>query len=236
MQKTRRYLERAVVPHYRKNPPAKQKHFVDEATDEIMKRLGTEVFGGKAVLRNTDRPPYIHVQSVGYVAAVDECVEPPEGAPWVNEVQAKSVEQRNAMVWGATRDKVLSVSIHPVFGGWFAYRILALLPDAHDEIPRPPPRHFVSEEAREVIITEYNLRHQLCLWRDLPNMKPENRYSPQAFLYFCESDIQKRARFMEMAIAALKAEEESREARKVKKESSWGVRYGKICSLICCPA
>jgi len=172
---------------------------------------------------NTDLPPYIHVQTVGHVAGIDEHIEmgPLEGTEFEITAEEKTMiaQSRDPKLWGVNNQNVHCVNIHPEFGGWYAYRMCMVFPGVtlpgvnggadNNVFQMPAPKQFLTAEERRDILVEFNLRPDVCRWRDLPERIVEDmgaekrakiRYTPQAFLYFHEKNSYKRERFMELCL------------------------------------
>merc|ERR1712107_329295 len=132
-----------------------------------------------------------------------------EESAWLNDVSDELECTRDTKMWGtdkASLRKVFGVNMHPVFGGWYAYRALVILKACRAPgLPRPEPMKFLSTKEKKRILSEYNLRHDECVWRDLSEdgHPPENRYSPEEYFFFLETKPQKRKRYLEMRAACL---------------------------------
>ena len=64
--------------------------------------------------------------------------------------------------------------------------------------PGPAPCAFLADEDKRDALEEFNCRVHHGRWRDVPGMDPKDRYSGAAFLFFGETDPQRRRRFMEI--------------------------------------
>jgi len=179
-----RYFEKAIVPYYYGANRKDNHHYVDNCTAHIQDQLQEKVFAGAAIIRDLLAPPLLHLQTMGHVSGMDQHIEPHENDAWVPEVAATCAQVRDPLLWGSAAGKVFGVSVHPRFGGWYAYRIVVIIPGSHEEIPRPAALDFCSEELKKIILIEYNLRPNDGLWRELPDMKPEDRYSVHANTFF----------------------------------------------------
>ncbi|CAK0822013.1 unnamed protein product, partial [Prorocentrum cordatum] len=207
------YLD-VVVEHFARARPSRS--FVDATTDEILawirERLPAELCPHVV---NTDvGPPYYHVQTMGAVAGVDQHIEPdefqdPEDVEWKEDLSDRLADTRDPKMWGtdpATRRKIFAVNVHPDWGGWYAYRALVVLRGLEAAgLERPAPKSFVPPAEGRRMLTEYNLRHQECLWRDLTaeGHLAERRYSPEEYFFFMETSGEKRRRFLELSAARL---------------------------------
>lgn len=171
--------------------------FVDSATDMVMSEICSLLHSSlRASCYNIDRPPYVHAQSLGYVSAATEYVGGYSNDPNNAEGDSKLVHD--------THEPRLSTSIHPRYGGWFAYRILLVLNGIvfHGNLPRPTPLSFLSRDEKTSIIEEYNDQPELGYWRDFHNRDtgPLLRYDPVQFAYFHEKCINKRRRLIELVL------------------------------------
>eukprot|EP00928_Gymnodinium_smaydae_P065907 TRINITY_DN48983_c0_g1_i1.p1 TRINITY_DN48983_c0_g1~~TRINITY_DN48983_c0_g1_i1.p1 ORF type:complete len:306 (+),score=59.75 TRINITY_DN48983_c0_g1_i1:83-919(+) len=196
---------KVVVEHFARKRPARG--FVDAATNELLEELRSLLPAQlEALVLNTDEgPPYYHVQTVGAVAAVDQHLEATDvpDAEWREDVAEQLAETRDPKMWGTDPEvlrKIFGVNVHPVYGGWYAYRALVILRGARANLPRPEPCRFLEEADAKRILEEYNLRHELCVWRDLrEGQDPQPRYEPEEYLFFVETSVAKRRRFLELA-------------------------------------
>eukprot|EP00931_Biecheleriopsis_adriatica_P064189 TRINITY_DN39011_c0_g1_i2.p1 TRINITY_DN39011_c0_g1~~TRINITY_DN39011_c0_g1_i2.p1 ORF type:complete len:311 (-),score=65.12 TRINITY_DN39011_c0_g1_i2:71-973(-) len=207
-----RFLD-VVAEHFARERP--KEGFVDGATNAILEQLRRSIPSWlDAEVVNTDvGPPYFHVQTVGCVCANDQHVEAKDlkgndHDEWQEEVSDQLEETRDPKMWGTQselRRKIFGVNMHPVYGGWYAYRALVVLRKGlQAALPRPVPLEFLLLEDARRIISEYNLRHDNCLWRDLSESHPpEHRYSPEEFFFFTETSPAKRRRYLEMRAACM---------------------------------
>ncbi|CAE7204674.1 MMACHC [Symbiodinium natans] len=208
------YLD-VVIEHYARERPSTG--FIDGATDAILAQLRQALPAElEAEVVNTDAgPPYYHVQTIGNVCAEDEHLEAKDvdgddRDDWQEDLSDQLEETRDPKMWGTEsemRRKIFGVNVHPIWGGWYSYRALIVLRKATQaSLPQPKPLAFLATEDKKRILAEYNLRHQLCLWRDLADSHPpEKRYSPEEFFFFTETSPDKRRRFLEMKAAHMKA-------------------------------
>eukprot|EP00452_MALV-II_sp_L67-6_P000105 gene105-13_t len=197
----------------------------------------------EVIVRNLDAPPYLHAQTLGFAAGVACHVEESDLGPGKGldtETKEAIAAARDPRIWGPNNSTVHGVSLHPQLGGWFAYRMLVVLPGWR-WAARPggavgaalcpaAPRWRLPPEEAAFVIEEFNLRPNVCRWRDvLPRSssvfgpvstvaevaedavrvsgnegdarvsKAAKQYSAQAYLFFHEQDMEKRARFLELA-------------------------------------
>ena len=201
---------RQVVEEF--DPSSQSSGFVDAAVDSQMRSI-LSMFHDDLDVRacNTDRPPYYHVQSIGYVAAVDEHVEGKnlfgvqDDVP--SDIKNEYIMNRDAALWGSARSRLLSVNIHPKYGGWYAYRMMFVINSIawpRDWLP-PTPLHFLSAEDKKIIIMEYNKQPDLAVWREFhdASMGPICRYHAHQYLFFHEISVHKRRRVLELLKAEL---------------------------------
>merc|ERR1712098_75817 len=105
------------------------------------------------------------------------------------------------------RRKIFGVNLHPTYGGWYAYRMVLVLHNVKNTslaegLQQPVAQKFVEPEDAKRILHEYNLQHDLCLWRDLTEQHPaSHRYPVEEYCYFTEQKPAKRKRFLEMKAA-----------------------------------
>jgi len=244
------YLE-TVAGYYRRQRP--KSGFVDATTNDILEQLRTTLRPElDPFILNTDVPPYYHVQTMGSVAGVDQHVEPeeltgPEMDEWREELGDRLEESRDPKMWGTETSmlrKIFGVNVHPVYGGWYAYRALVVLRRGLAEgLKRPSPQQFLQPAQARRIISEYNLRHAECIWRDLDEQThpPDRRYNTDEFLFFTEVQPGKRRRWLEMRVAQLEQDERrqaqllttSREARPAEQQKNRaGSRIPRLCAVL----
>eukprot|EP00930_Biecheleria_cincta_P105028 TRINITY_DN9752_c0_g1_i1.p1 TRINITY_DN9752_c0_g1~~TRINITY_DN9752_c0_g1_i1.p1 ORF type:complete len:310 (-),score=60.20 TRINITY_DN9752_c0_g1_i1:60-965(-) len=203
------YLD-VVAEHYARERP--KDAFVDTATNAILQRLRDLIPAElDAEIINTDvGPPYYHVQSIGSVCGGDEHIEAKDlrgkgedCEAWEEDLADRLEETRDPKMWGTQpemRRKIFGVNVHPVWGGWYAYRGLVVLRKGlQKSLAKPEPLRFLGDKDARRILAEYNLRHQLCRWRDLSESHPpECRYRPEEFFFFTETSPEKRRQYLEM--------------------------------------
>ncbi len=174
-------------------------NFVENVVDRFLKdtlaRLHSQ---SRAIGWNTDKPPYIHVQSIGHVAGIDEYVSPDS----LTVHDSNFLKHRDSDIWGTLRDRILGVSIHPRYGGWYAYRMLIVLEGVAwpTELARSEPMRFLTPEEKSQVVYEYNENPDLCRWRDFNdrNRYEIERYDSAQYLFFHERSIDKRRRTLEL--------------------------------------
>lgn len=190
-------------------------HFVDGATDALLRSIADEFAAElRASTINLDKgPPYFHAQSLGVAAGIGQHLEPSEvqDPGWHESVSRQLLDVRSIDVWGSditVRQKIFGISMHPEFGGWFAYRGLLVLHGAR--APTLQPRQAVvavkDEAEKKRVLEEYNLRADDCRWRDLTRIghPPEKRYTPEEMYFFTDMNMSRRRRYLEMKADMLK--------------------------------
>jgi hypothetical protein len=201
-----------VADHYARSRP--ESGFVDAATNEILERLRKKIAAELGpILVNTDEgPPYYHVQTIGAIAGDDQHLEAKDidDKEWDEDLSADLEDTRDPKMWGtdpATRRKIFGVNVHPTYGGWYAYRILLILSKVNsssllEPLVQPAPQKFLQQEDAKRILHEYNLRHDLCLWRDITkDQAASRRYTPEEYFFFTETKPEKRKQFLEFKVA-----------------------------------
>lgn len=179
-----RFFER-VVDNFL--PESENSNFVDKTVDEMLVRIQNILSPEyKAKLWSTDRPPLFHVQTMGYVAGATEYVPP------------CSLTRKDDSV--GSGDHIWGVSIHPEYGGWFTFRLLIVLEGVTwPKGEKIAPLRFLSDEARDIIIYEYNTNPDLARWRDFNNGESElKKYDATQYAYFHERSVDKRRRILEL--------------------------------------
>ena len=177
--------------------------FVDATVDYHIKNLAKFFDNSMSMSScNTDKLPYYHVQSIGYVAAIDEYVDSTEFAEKMQDRPSDFIANRDENIWGSIKNKLLSVNIHPRYGGWYAYRMLLVLHSGTwpDDIPQPAPLHFLSPKEKRIVIKEYNKHPDLGRWRDFHDVSTGRlqKYETHQYLFFHETSTDKRRRILEL--------------------------------------
>eukprot|EP00746_Dinoflagellata_sp_MGD_P004405 gnl/MRDRNA2_/MRDRNA2_108490_c0_seq1.p1 gnl/MRDRNA2_/MRDRNA2_108490_c0~~gnl/MRDRNA2_/MRDRNA2_108490_c0_seq1.p1 ORF type:complete len:332 (+),score=72.16 gnl/MRDRNA2_/MRDRNA2_108490_c0_seq1:46-1041(+) len=203
------YLD-IIADNFQRQKP--QAGFVDDTTKALIDCLKEELDSELgAIVLNTDQgPPYYHVQTIGAIAGIDQHVEPTEikDQDWEEELSDELEVTRDTKIWGTDKEmlrKIFGVNIHPEYGGWYAFRIMLILPEVHvapGMLQQPAVLEFLSDDEKKRMLWEYNLDHQACRWRDLDNHSPEKRYTPEEYFFFTEQNQEKRKRFLEMKVEA----------------------------------
>mmetsp|Transcript_29506 Transcript_29506/g.81035 ORF Transcript_29506/g.81035 Transcript_29506/m.81035 type:complete len:297 (-) Transcript_29506:76-966(-) len=210
-----------VVEHFARARP--DKDYVDACTNEILAWIGERLHPDlDPMIINTDAgPPYYHVQTVGAVARADQHMEAADlceegDDAWREDLSDRLEDSRDPKMWGTdpeTRRKIFGVNVHPVWGGWYAYRALVVLRGATaEQLAKPEALNFLQPAEARRALEEYNLRHEQCHWRDLSadGHPPERRYKPEEYLFFMETSPAKRRRFLEIRAASYASPPEPR--------------------------
>eukprot|EP00930_Biecheleria_cincta_P037904 TRINITY_DN26052_c0_g1_i1.p1 TRINITY_DN26052_c0_g1~~TRINITY_DN26052_c0_g1_i1.p1 ORF type:complete len:320 (-),score=41.76 TRINITY_DN26052_c0_g1_i1:45-1004(-) len=205
-----------IVEHFIHSARNESCHYVDATTDALLEGLLREFpenLGAHAV--NLDKgPPYFHAQTLGVVAGAGQHLDPSEidDLEWHESISKQLLELRSPEVWGTdvtVRQKLFGISLHPEFGGWYAYRGLLILHGARaSSLVRPPCVVAVADLAeKKRIIAEYNLRGDDCRWRDLTHTghAPDKRYTPEEMIFFTEMNLGRRKRLLEMKADIMKS-------------------------------
>ena len=114
------------------------------------------------------------------------------------ELRQAALNARDPLMYGEGCDAIFGLSLHPKYGGWMGFRGVLVLPEVREELERPAPCAFLADEDKRDALEEFNCRVHHGRWRDVPGMDPKDRYSGAAFLFFGETDPQRRRRFMEI--------------------------------------
>jgi len=204
-----------VAEHFARSRP--KSDCVDNATNEILEALKASLPSDvdALVVNTNDGPPFYHAQSMGAVSCADQNIEESdfgeEAAEWREELQEDLAENRDQKMWGtdpATLRKIYGVNMHPIYGGWYSYRALVVFRGVTAEgLPRREPMQFLEPSEARRIISEYNLAHEECRWRDLTSSghPAEHRYTPEEYYFFMESKPKKRERYLELRAACMPA-------------------------------
>ena len=186
-----------IVSGYR--PDTESSNFVDQTVDVILDRIKRD-FHPDTRLRvwNTDRAPFFHVQTLGHVAGATEYVPPSSLVP---RKEGDVIGNRDPCIWGSAASSVLGVSIHPKYGGWFAFRILIVMEGVTwpTGVEKSTPLNFLSAKDKDIIVYEYNKNPDLARWRDFNNGQYIlEKYDTAQYLYFHENSTAKRRRILEL--------------------------------------
>ncbi|XP_033636467.1 methylmalonic aciduria and homocystinuria type C protein homolog [Asterias rubens] len=114
-----------------------------------------------------NRRPKILVQTVGHVSG---------GAYYYQRSDMKQDP------WG--QKKIFGVSIHPRYGGWFAFRGVLIFPDIRSsDLPKQePPNVIPTDKGLRDLLEKFNDHWQDNSYRDC--IKVEDRYSVEQVEYF----------------------------------------------------
>ena len=209
-----------IKPHEYKDP-------LDETTGEVIELLKQRISAcGCENVRgfNTDHAvdgKYVHVQSMGYVSGLTDFHH--EGSiskgkvrleghkKWLAELKENVKGTRDAALWGDSVDNIVGVSLHKKFGGWFAFRMLFIIPDIKisSDCKMPKRANTIPARLGRVIVEEFNLRPDEGLWRDFipclwskePDFRPpvkHVRYPEGWWLYFTLKNSAMRKRMLQL--------------------------------------
>lgn len=120
-----------------------------------------------------DRRPKILMQTAGHVAgAVYYC-------------QRQDVDKM-ADPWDKSQ-KIFGVSVHPRFGGWFAFRAVLIFKGLWAPstlVQTPPPDCVTTPELKVEVLRRFNECWQDWTYRDVCDKPIQERYSDKQRLYF----------------------------------------------------
>jgi hypothetical protein len=171
--------------------------FVDKSTNRILRSfLESLPAFWLAQGWNTDQPPFFHVQTIGHVAGTDQYIPGNVVGNGLDGLQG-----RDPQLWGSLTDKVLGVSLHPQFGGWFAYRMLVVChgltwPASYLQ---PIPQSFLSDEEKKRAVWEFNKYPLDARWRNIN--KPGETLQPYDALqlaFFSTRSVQERGEILQL--------------------------------------
>ena len=159
-----------------------QQHDPGEASDPLDRCMKLQFDQMKALCASHDvyslqdfellptRRPKILVQTAGHVAgaAYYYQLSDVENPPWEG------------------KKKIYGVSIHPLYGGWFALRGVLVFRDIQvAELSRKQPPDCVRSESRRVeLLEEFNFHWQEWRYRDIMDQPVKQRYSEDQQKYF----------------------------------------------------
>lgn len=170
-------FERLFIPYLRSShyshtvlDPLDQcfKHFFSQLRD-LFPLQGVKVIHDFEICPQTRRPRVL-VQTAGHVAGI------------AHYYQREDV---NPDPWPAEK-KIFGVSIHPEFGGWFAFRGILIFEDvkAPDLKKAEPVDCVPSQDMRVEVLERYNGNWQDWTFRDVVLGGAKERYSEEQKLYF----------------------------------------------------
>lgn len=143
------------------------KHFFSELKDQFP---SCDVEAIHDFELHPTRKPRVLVQTAGHVAAVARYYQRDDVAPdpWPRET------------------KIFGVSIHPKYGGWFAFRGILIFKDVKaPDLKRVEPEDCVPSRAMRVdVLGRYNGNWQDWTFRDVVVGGAKERYSEEQKLYF----------------------------------------------------
>jgi len=195
-----------VVQHFNKSPSANG-DFVDDTTEAIMRDIVQTQCSPSlgAVAYNADKPPYLHVQTIGHVAGMVQHVDVQEASVLTEqeliELKDELRENRDVKMWGEDGiETVFGLSLHPVYGGWFVFRIVLVLKDVFVDVEKPLLLNFLENDDKKKALKDYNLSGDLGRWRDVPDSAKEHRYTALEYIYFTPAvNQEKRRRILELS-------------------------------------
>ncbi|PAV85104.1 hypothetical protein WR25_04522 [Diploscapter pachys] len=154
--------------------PSPIAQFLDDRLEELYKNLSysCETIHDHHLWPN--RRPKILMQTCGHVA----------GAAFY--YQPKNFQDEN---WPPSKpmdkgSKFIGLSLHPVYGGHFAFRSVLIFPEAKIENSEKSNPGSILEDPEEIkkMLEEFNFNWRTSGFRDFGN--PKHRYSPEQVAYF----------------------------------------------------
>ncbi|VEL28180.1 unnamed protein product [Protopolystoma xenopodis] len=129
--------------------------------------------------------PAVHLQTAGHISGLAYYHR-------IEEASSNDSSHFNDRIKHSR--KLAGVSLHPVYGGWFAFRGILILPDVIcSDLPRNEPLSslppfkppFRSEDVLR-LLNEFNSNWREATWRNfgLEREDPFHKYSPTALRYF----------------------------------------------------
>lgn len=196
----------SIVGTFRKNSHSLSNNVVECTTETILEDVCKLLssFGIRhyeVTTYNLDKPPFLHAQTLGHVAGIVEYVDGRDMK--IEDHQMRLIEQTRTEDGRIDiRTGILGLSLHPQYGGWFAYRGLVVLHNISSiaVLERPQPLRFLTVQEREEAIIEYNMRPGLGYWRDFHDKRLGivKRYSAIAFAFFNENSVLRRRRILDL--------------------------------------
>ena len=145
------------------------RHFFSELKSLFSPSTNIELWHDFEVCPGSRRPRVL-VQTAGHVAGVARYYQRGDvnPDPWHED------------------QKIYGVSMHPEYGGWFAFRGVLIFKDiTAPHLPRVEPRDCVPSQAmRAELLTQYNIHWKDWTFRDIVVGGAKERYSEQQKLYF----------------------------------------------------
>jgi len=198
-----------VVETYKLVDSSTTSQIVNETTDRLLHDAVRDLSNEYSLrVINLDRPPYLHAQSLGFVSGMTEYVESSALDECIDPEVLSSV--RDDDIWGTNSNRILGVSLHPRYGGWFAFRALIVFENVTwpQSIPPPIPLSFLSETQKKEVLYEYNCQPDVGRWRDYhdASLGPIIRYDATQYAFFHEKSTVKRRRMLELILLDPSAE------------------------------
>lgn len=157
---------------------------VDACTARVLTEAANKTLGGASSYdifydhtkaNPTSVEPRINIQTAGHVS----------GATYYYQRKLLDAEEGEDP-W--PKDKsIYGVSIHPTYGGWFAFRAVIVLKNVHPKIVAPAfPVDSLQADPKKIVelLEEFNFRWTEFKWRDIIPVAPENRYSAEQIAYY----------------------------------------------------
>lgn len=194
-----------VVNSYQQTAHLISNNFVERTTTRLLNDLICQLKATGIVndisSYNLDMAPHLHAQSLGHVSGMVEYLSPNDVG--IGTRQRTIIRQKRLTeVRIDPESNLLSLTLHPLYGGWFGYRGLLVFHDIiwPQSLPRPEPLTFLTSEQRRSAILAYNLDPELGFWRDFndPNSGKVVRYDAVQFAFFHERSIDRRRRILEL--------------------------------------
>jgi hypothetical protein len=194
-----------VVDTYKETREQISSNFVERTTTRLLNdlvcKLRANGFANEVSSYNLDMAPFLHAQSLGYVSGMVEYLSPDDDCIHACE-SANLTKRRLEENRLYTQSRLLSLTLHPIYGGWFAYRGLLVFHDTPWPITlsRPKPLTFLTPEQKRTALHEYNVHPEMGYWRDLNNrsLGKVERYDLIQFAFFHEPSTDRRRRILEI--------------------------------------
>ena len=194
-----------VVTTYRANSDERSCNYVECTTNRLLSNLANHLkaHGSSHIsVHNLDTPPFLHSQTLGYLAGIAEYIPGNDIKLDLSQMGITGICSQGGDHKRESDPKVLGLTLHPKYGGWFAYRGLLVFDHVKwcDEDQKPKPLRFLSDDQRRDAIIEFNVYPDLGYWRDFNDRSrgPVLRYSPIQFAYYHEKSSRRRRRILEL--------------------------------------
>lgn len=196
-----------VVDTFRFDSSEVSSNFVERTTNRLLNLLVGHLnsMGYSQISQyNLDTPPFLHSQSLGYLSGIAEYIS---GDNVALNTERMETLKRHSNENGETmspHSTIMGLTLHPRYGGWFAYRGLLVFDDVSWPVDssKPTPIHFLTENRRHEAIIEFNINPELGYWRDLNDCSQGSvvRYSCVQYAFFHERSALRRRRMLELLI------------------------------------